>query len=171
MRRPEKRPESDGFSLLEMVIVIGLIAFLFAVALDKLLPVRVDAERAAMENVVGVLRSTVGMKFAQMVVAGRKNATAGMAGSNPMELLAERPGNYVGSFPDPDPSAIRPGSWYFDERSRALVYKVWNDQYFEGGLTAPARARFVVRPVYAQGGNPVIEGLGLDAVEPYRWTN
>jgi len=44
------------------------------------------------------------------------------------------------------------GSWYFDTRSRALVYRVRNADYFRGGAGTPALARFAVQLVYEDRG-------------------
>lgn len=163
--------KSGGFSMLELIVVISVIAILVTIAIDRLLPIRVDAERVAMENVVGALRSAIGMKFAQIVVKKGARGAKTMVGSNPMALLSEQPSNYLGEVDRADPGSMEAGSWYFNKSSRALVYKIWNTEHFSGGLANPARARFVIRPVYAPGGSKRgIEGLKLEAVEDYRWT-
>lgn len=168
----------DGFSLLELVIVVVLISFLVTLAISRLLAVQVDAERVTMETVTGTLRSAIGMKVAESIVKYQVPGLAKLAGSNPMDLLAETPHNYLGEFDGVDPATLQDGSWYFDKRAKTLDYLVRNKGFFTGGAPNPPRARFAVRLVYAdRNGNGVfdpgvdeVQGLRLSPVEPYAWS-
>ncbi len=167
----------SAFSLVELVVVIVIISILMVVAISRLLALQVDAERVVMESVVGAIRSGLGIKVAQTIVKQNVNSLPGYENSNPINLLAEVPVNYLGEFEGPDPDALEKGSWYFDRSSRMLVYIVDNTAYFSGGTADPPRARFKIRLVYTDtDGNGVydsgidaIEGLRLAVVEPYRW--
>ena len=55
MRRRGER----GFSLLELLIVIVIISVLLVVAIDRLLILRFEAERATVRTVIGALRSAL----------------------------------------------------------------------------------------------------------------
>lgn len=156
-----------GFSYLELVVVIGIISVLLGYGATKLWALQVDSERVVMEQVVGTLRSALGMMVAQTIVKNDMAKLRAMARSNPMNRLAEVPGNYIGEV-DETTAVIQDGTWYFDTRTRYLVYRVRNAEYFESGLGTPARARFVVQLVGEQG---EVEGVRLVPVEPYRWTN
>jgi general secretion pathway protein G len=168
---------SGGFSLLELVIVIVIISVLLAVAISRLLGLQVDAERVAMETVAGTLRSAIGIKVAEHIVNQDVPGLARLAGSNPMDRLAERPGNYLGEVDGADPATLADGHWYFDRRAGVLVYLVRNKGFFRGGLDNPPRARFAIRPVYTdRNGNGTfdpgidrVEGLRLAPLEPYQW--
>jgi len=171
---------AHGFSLLELVVVIVIISILLVVAISRLLALQVDAERVALETVTGTLRSAIGIKVAEYLVRQDMAGMRRLEGSNPMNRLAEVPGNYLGELDAPDPATLEDGNWYFDTRARTLVYLVHNKGYFSGGAAGePPRARFTIRLVYAdRNGNGVydagvdaIEGLRLAALEPYRWTN
>ena len=163
-----------GFSLLELVIVIVIISILITIAISKLVALQVDAERVAMQTVVGTLRSALGIKVAEQYARQDMAGIRALAGSNPMDRLAQLPGNYLGALHNPDPAKLDDGNWYFDTRNRALVYLVRNRAYFAGGLADPPRARFAVRVVYSQnqsgGAGNVVEGVQLEALEKYRWT-
>ena len=167
-----------GFSLLELVIVIVIISFLLVLAVSRLLAVQVDAERVTMETVAGTLRSAIGMKVAESIVKYQVPGLARLAGSNPMDLLAETPKNYLGEFDGVDPSTLQDGSWYFDKRTKTLDYVVRNKGFFTGGVPNPPRARFAVRLVFNdRNGNGVfdpvvdaVQGLRLSPVEPYAWS-
>lgn len=172
------KARAGGFSLLELIIVIIIISILLVVAISRLLALQVDAERVAMEMVLGTLRSAIGIKVAEHIARQDIRGLAQLEGSNPMERLAELPANYLGALDHPDPKALRDGSWYFDTRDRVLVYLVRHKGYFSGGLPDPPRARFAVRLLYAdRNGNgrydqgvDAIEGVRLAPIEPYRWT-
>ncbi len=166
-----------GFSLLELIIVIVIISLLLVVAISRLLALQVDAERVAMETVLGTLRSAIGIKVAEHIVRQDIKGLAVLENSNPMDRLAEPPANYLGALDHPDLKALADGHWYFDTRDRVLVYLVRNKSYFSGGLSDPPRARFAVRLVYTdRNGNgrydregDTIEGVRLAPVEPYSW--
>lgn len=167
----------SAFSLVELVVVIVIISILMVVAISRLLALQVDAERVVMESVVGAIRSGLGIKVAQTIVKQNVNSLPDYENSNPINLLAEVPVNYLGEFEGPDPEALEKGSWYFDRSSRTLVYVVDNAAYFSGGVADPPRARFKIRLVYTDtngngaydSGIDAIEGLRLAVVEPYRW--
>ena len=169
---------NDGFSLLELVIVIVMISVLLVLAISRLLALQVDAERVTMQTVVGTLRSSIGMKVAESIVKSKVAGLAKFAGSNPMNLLAETPHNYLGEFDGVDPASLADGNWYFDKRTRMLVYLVRNKGFFAGGLPNPPRASFTVKLVYSdKNGNGLfdqgideIEGLRLSPAEPYSWS-
>lgn len=169
---------SAGFSLLELVIVVVMISILAVLAISRLLAVQVDAERVTMESVAGTLRSALGMKVAESILRSKVAELPRYVGSNPMDLLAEKPRNYLGEFDGVDPSTLQDGSWYFDRRDKALVYLVRHKGFFNGGQTNPPRARFAVRLVYSdRNGNGVFDpgvdepqGLRLAPLEQYSWS-
>ncbi len=172
------RSTERGFSLLELVVVIIIIAFLMVIAISRLLALQVDAERVAVESVLGTLRSAIGMKVAQHIVQDDIRGLRSLVGSNPMDRLAETPHNYLGALDGVDPLSLEDGKWYYDQSGRALVYLVRNKAYFSGGRPEPPSARFGLELVFADRNcngrfdrRDEIEGLRLNALEPYAWTN
>jgi len=167
----------QGLSLLELVVVISIIALLLMAAIDRLWVLQKDAEGVAMEQVLGSLRSALGMKFALYLVNNDVAGIRDLAGSNPMDVLAEAPKNYIGALKVANPESIPGGTWYFDLQRRILIYRVRNQDYFTGGLGSPARAGFVIRVVYrnhnlrgvSDRSPNEIAGATLVAVAPYRW--
>ena len=158
-----------GITLLELVVVIAVIALLLTVAIGHLWVLQKEAEATAMEQVLGTLRSALGMKVASDLVNDDIADLRRLAGSNPMRELAQTPKNYLGVFDGVNPASIPGGHWYFDRRSRMLIYRVRNRDYFSGGLGMPPRAGFTIRIAQAQHTHGQAVGAVLVAVAPYRW--
>lgn len=162
-----------GYTFLELLIVIVVISILIAVALSHYRKLLVDVERTSMQHDLGVMRSAVSMQVAAHFLAGDMAGLKKLINSNPMDLLAEKPKNYLTDVNHWEPNKIEAGSWYFDSDSNALIYLVINQRYFVSELK-PARARFKIYPVYSekqQGAGTInyLSGLSLRPMEPYSW--
>src|SRR6056297_313783 len=90
------RAKEKGFTFLELAVVITIIRALAAVALDRYYKLLVDVERTSMEHDLGVMRSAISLQVAGHYVAGNMAGLNQLAGSNPVDLLAEKPNNYLG---------------------------------------------------------------------------
>ncbi len=168
-----------GFSYLELILVISVISLLFILAIDRLLILRVDAERTTMLQVLGSLRSGMSIDIATKIAENNIQGIAESRGKNPMIWLSERPENYIGVKNEADPADIEPGNWYFDQYYGYLIYRVSNAEYFKNSKNGPAIARFRVELDYTDidddgeynANIDEIHGLRLAAVEPYKWLN
>ena len=166
-----------GFSLLELLIVIVVVGLLLAIAVERLLKMRFEAERAMVQSVMSALRSALYLDFAAAATSGRMARLDTAGGSNPMALLAERPETYAGEFFGADPKLFEPGTWYFDTRDRTLVYMVRFPERFVTPLGGPPRARLKVEPDYDDldgngrfdPGRDPVRGLKLVPVEAFYW--
>jgi len=166
-----------GFSLLELLIVIVIVSVLLVVAIDRLLALRFEAERATVQTVLGALRSALYIEFAAAAAKGEIKRMDTAPGSNPMLHLAEKPEGYAGEFYGPEPKVFEPGTWYFDLRDRTLVYVVRFPQQFITPLAGPPRLRVVVEPDYDDTdrngrfdpGRDPVRGLKLVPLEPFFW--
>lgn len=156
---PGTRPK--GFSLLELVVVLCIIALLASIAADQLIGIRASAERASVDMTIGNIRSALGIKVASLLSKGNAAAVATLAQSSPMELLADPPETYRGTFFGVDPELFSGGDWYFDRRDRTLVY------VFKYGalLSAPAgaeRARYALSLVFDDNNGNKVFDPGID---------
>lgn len=170
--RRAARP-ARGFTLLELVVVICLVAILFGVAANRLWHVQVAVEQAAMEMVLGNLRSALGMEVARLFTRSDYAGLKKLDGSNPMQLLAETPENYLGEMAhEPE----RRGSWRFRPTDGVLIYRAKNEAYFQG-TGGSVEARFRVRLVYDDKnrngrfdlGRDVVGGVRLESLGPHHW--
>jgi len=76
-----RRTSQQGFTFLELVVVIVLIGVLSAVALPRFLNVTDDAQRAAVEGVAGGFSTAIAMAHAQWVTKGHTVPAATASGT------------------------------------------------------------------------------------------
>ena len=158
-------------------MVIGIISVLFVFAAERLMTLAVQAERAQVQQTIGIIRSALAMRIAAHVARDTVPELAALANGNPMELLADTPDTYLGELDHPDPAAIEGGQWYFDRRTRLLVYRVLNEKEFETDLPGPKRIRWRLEAVFEdRNGNgrfdpdkDTLVGLKLAAQEKFKW--
>jgi prepilin-type N-terminal cleavage/methylation domain-containing protein len=137
-----------GFSLVELAVVVIAVGVLAGFALDRLLPLVGRAEHIAFLQVRNELRSALMLEAAARIAAGERRALAALAGANPMELLLDPPGNYLGTL-EPAVAADVPGRhWYYDAAAGHLVYRVGRHARFDGLGGPPDRIELAVRLVY-----------------------
>lgn len=167
-----------GFSLLEFMVVAGLLAILAGILLNRLSYYQEVAEKVNMDATVSTLRSALLLKVAEYMTAGRKIEYEQIAQENPIDWLEIKPPNYVGAFNGAPPDAAPRGSWYFDKGEHTLVYQVNNGRYFVPDSHDEKRARFRLLLIYGEnqdlvrlGDSPMdASGIKLITVEPYRWS-
>ncbi len=160
--------------MFEFAVVVIIVSVLALFLMSRLWALQVDAERVVMENMVGTLKSALGIKVASYIAKGDMAGLQSLQRSNPIKLLSEPPKDYVGEIDGAD-AAIEGGKWYFDTRAGRLVYRVRNSGHFRSG--AGPQAQFGVELVYEDGnGNGMfdrgidsIAGLRLATKEPYKW--
>jgi len=165
-----------GFTLLELVVVIIVISILGLFAIDRILSIRIAAEQAAVKQVVGNIKSALGLEVARLALEGKMTAVAKLEKTNPMRLLSQAPGNYLGEKDD-DPQTKQPGSWYFDKKQKALIYNITYPENFTTALKGVPRIRYHIKLVYNDRNNnnrfdpykDSIAGLNLIPLEKYSW--
>ncbi len=161
-----------GFTLLELVVVVCLVAILFSVALQRFLVYQEAAEKAAMESQIGALRSAQALQVAARILSGGLRSVAELANENPIDWLSQPPPGYLGVLADPDPDAVPPGSWYFDIRNNELAYRPKRTRYFVPNPDSKGLIHFksVIRIKPASVGRPPeISELDIRPTAPIRW--
>jgi prepilin-type N-terminal cleavage/methylation domain-containing protein len=131
-----------GFTLVELIIVICVVAVTFGVALDRLLRYQELGERAAMVQNLAAINTGLSMKFAAYVAMGRPDGIRSELDRNPIELLARPPQNYLGELYAPRTQTLERASWYFDRESRELVYLPNRRRFLSTDAGPPEKIRF-----------------------------
>ena len=153
-----------GFTLLEMVIVVILISILGLFALDRFWSLRVAAERAGIQQVVGNIRSALGMEVARYALENRLADLPRLDGGNPMLLLAQTPAGYIGKTKRRS-TKITEGNWYFDPDTKTLNYRIIYAENRDGAPGQPAELRWRIRLVYRDRNASQQFEPGIDAIE------
>jgi general secretion pathway protein G len=166
------RRRSPGFTLIELIIVICIVALCAALLLERLRFYQEAAEKAAMEYNVGVVKSALQLRVAALLVRGEERKIESLARVNPIDWLMEPPPGYRGEFRAPQPAVPR-GSWYFDATRNELVYVPNLDAHLERLADGSKRLRFRVRldlePTEPDSGRKLIAAMRVEPVTPYTW--
>lgn len=132
----------DGFTLLELAVVICLVGIFAAVALDRFLRYQEIAEKAAMEATIGALRSAQAMQASARILRQGLKSVASLADENPIDWLAAHPAGYRGALYDSREADATGGSWYFDLRNKELAYVPERTRFFTPGADGRRVIRF-----------------------------
>lgn len=177
IRKPRAHRGAKGFTLFELLVVILIIGTLMAVLSDRLLFYQEAAEKAAMEQTVGNLRSALHLQIADRLLKGNTNDLRALASDNPMDWLAERPANYLGERFAPKEDEVSAGSWYFDLSDRQLVYAPKRTEHLATNAAGHKAIRFKVTLVQEKNAKEQavraerreIQGVVLTPATPYQW--
>lgn len=179
MRLPvtDARNPAQRNRLLELVVIVILILIFITVAIHQILRLRVAAERVAVMQMVGSLRTAISIELMHLVLHGTPADIAAMNHADPMLYLQQLPPNFEVLKKPVPPAQLQPYRWYYEPKSGILIYRVGNAEYLDTPLPSPPRIRFQLQVRYKDvNGNhhydPGIDGLqGVDlvALEPYKW--
>ena len=164
------RAGESGFSLFELIIVIGIFSILVGVLLDRAFDNFELAEKATMETQRMMMRAGMDMEIAGLITVGRERDAARLAGRNPVEWLREKPPQYLGEFAGQPPDAASTWGWYFDSNKKEIVYLPKRHAHLKPDSSGRFRVRFHVALREEVNGKqskdvwPV-----LVPVEAYRW--
>ncbi|MEA3465035.1 MAG: prepilin-type N-terminal cleavage/methylation domain-containing protein [Thermodesulfobacteriota bacterium] len=140
--------QTKGFTILELIVVIAVVALLATVALPKFYHLTMRAEALGAQGMIGNVRSALSLQMARGLYQGQDLAAWAHNGSRalyPMhDMLLEQPENYLGVLENSD----QRGSWYDDKNSHELVYVVRNDEVVSGITGTPKKARWRINVIY-----------------------
>jgi prepilin-type N-terminal cleavage/methylation domain-containing protein len=166
-----------GFTILELIVVIAVVAILASVALPKFYRLTLRAEALSAQGMVGQLRSALSLQMARGLYRGDNLAAWAHNGPRalyPMrDLLLEQPNNYLGV----QQNSNKRGCWYDDKSSHELVYVVRNDEIVNGVVGVPKKVRWHISVIYDERPSDVVEtlhatsvlGLVLQPSTPHQW--
>jgi hypothetical protein len=161
-----------GFSLIEFAVMAAIVGLLATKLLRTETMYQEQAEKVAVEQMLGTLRSALHLEVASLMAKGNMGGIGNLAGQNPMDWLGEKPKNYVGVYYSPKAGMIDAGNWYFDMGSKNLVYLASNASHLQTAAGEGKILRFRAKLVVDSGsgtGTPVARGVVLEPVSAYRW--
>ena len=160
-----------GFTLLELAVFIAIFTVLAGALLERLRYYQEFAEKAAVEASVRGFKGALQIRLAELIIENRQSESGALETENPVQWLESQPANFGGTYPE---SPV-PGTWYFDNRERQLVYVVSTGSRLQIDSSAEEKqlrfkARLVRSPVQTSGGSiESVSGVHLTPVFPYRW--
>lgn len=165
-----------GFSMLELLVASMLISIFAAVLLNRLSFYQEAAEKANVEYTISALKSALRVQMATMLIEGRARDFALLERQNPMDWLAEKPGDYRLAGNNAAAGDKRAGYWSYDPAARVLTYWPARGEYLQPDQSGQRRIRLHVKIVRdessteldASGKTPIVSVV-LTLVEPYRW--
>lgn len=156
---------ADGFTLLELLVVVALVIVLFATAVINLLPLRGAAERVQYLQITGQLQSAFGLRTAELAMANNGASLADIVNENPMGWLHIVPENYRGEVKHFDDLA--PGQWGWLAAQQVLAYRLRYPEYVKTGAFRQEWLRLVVYHEYTDEG--MLRQLALQSLDHPVW--
>jgi len=142
------------------------------IGLQRMVDLRINIERAAVERTVQAMQAGLALKFAELAVQGELDRAHEWAGGNPFELLVGQDLLEPGDIDDVraiEAADIGPGTWSYDEASGEVVYRV---RYADalGGEASEGRWRVVVIGTQNnENNNATPGGLTLEQIRAIDW--
>ena len=162
----------SGFTLIELMVVVALVAILGAVLFDRVQAYQEQAEKAAVEQTLAAIRSGLQLQFAGRMLRGEGARLGSFADENPMDVLAEPVQNFGGIFSGAAGAGLKKGTWYFNQERRELLYLPNLNDHLQLGPNENA-LRFQVlllgAPPAGPQATPSYTGIRLVPVMRYQW--
>lgn len=172
-------------SRLELVVVTIVLGLILTVLLQHMLKLFAVAERSLLETTVTNVNTTLKYRAAVHMLKGDFAGLQALKGVNPFLLLSARradvvkagseelyeemggglPVNFLGELKGADPAAVPGGSWYYEQTTDRLVYRVDNAEYFFSSLPGAPRVEFTVEFDYEDKNG---DGRFDPAIDEYR---
>jgi general secretion pathway protein G len=119
---PRSGKSCSGFTFYEFAICAAVAAVLTGLLLTRVLFYRERAERVAVQQLVGTLRTTLQLHASQLAATQGERGLRRLLEENPLDWLARKPDNYLGEYYSPDLEKMPTGNWVFDRRDKCLIY-------------------------------------------------
>jgi hypothetical protein len=135
--KPKTSRAQTGASRFDFAVSISLIAMLAALLLVSLNRAQSQAEAVTMEIDVANMRWGLRELWAHRNAIGQSLDIGEIDNANPLQLLNERPKNYLGEYAQAPAGAQ--SVWYFDSKAKRLVYVFSDGREARYRLTGTAK--------------------------------
>ena len=167
--------KTRGFTLIELIVVVAVVGILATIALDRLIWYQGQAEKANMEYTASMIKSGLRMSAASLMMAERSEEIANLAKRNPIDLLAQKPENYLGALDGTNLAVLQRGKWFYDTSRQQVIYVIDQRYNFRPAVTDDFTVRYGVKVVYGEmeltQSNRLgyIAGITLAPLSNYAW--
>ncbi len=184
-----------SLSRLEMLVALIIIFILSGLFLRQVLILAARAEQSFLEVSVLNMNTSLHYQAALLFMKGEKQKLLEMDGMNPFSLMQSEisdpslpavssayglsvlPSKYQGEISSLQETDILPGYWYYLSNDQVLIYKVSNDEFFEGNELDQSIIRFRVNLNYKDNndngrfewGEDLYLGVKLQNLGGYQW--
>ncbi|MES2126214.1 MAG: type II secretion system protein [Pseudomonadota bacterium] len=159
-----------GFTLFEMAVALAIIGILAGTLLSRVLYYQEQAELTAVEQVAGAVRSALTLRAAKLYMHNDEANLRKIVSQNPMNLLAQKPANYLGEYYSPQIKEMPTGNWYFDPGKQVLVYLLNNGKTLREGEPNVLKFKVKLLGLPSPAAKPpeslsAVEGVVLDRID------
>ena len=115
------------------------------------------------------------MSAANLMMAERSKEIGDLAKRNPIDLLAQKPENYLGALDGTNLAVLQRGKWFYDTKQQQVIYVVDQRYNFKPAVADDFTVKYSVKVIYGEmeltQGNktPYIAGITLVPLSKYKW--
>ena len=169
MRRPLSR--------LELALSVVLLSIFISYFLHRILIMTVAAEDRYLMTTINQIRAELMIYSAEKLIEHRYEDLYRLSLENPVGRGFQAPRNYAGSRKELDLEEMAPGSWWYEENTGSLVYRVTNEDYFRNHSSGLPLLRLGFElgyedrdtdGLYTPGADSV-RGVSLRVLDQYSW--
>ena len=151
-----------GFTLIELLSVIVVIGILSTVAIPKFLELRVEAEKAAVETMLGSLESAMSIYASRQYMNG-----SSITVHNPFDDFSNIPENYYGVNDPVTPANTPDRTWSYRTSGNWIMY---NPKVSISGGWLNQGERFIIYKVEVVTEGTDTVGIRLNTTAAYTYT-
>ena len=161
--------KQQGFSLLELVVVVCIIAVLMAVAYQRFERMSEEAERASFYGDLSAFQALINRQIIKWYISSTAIEKRALEQRNPVEWLERPPHNYGGEISASQLDGMVGARWYYLKDKNWLAYKVQRTLGLQnkGGDVLAFRLKVSLKEKSMTTG--VVQAASLEAVTDFNW--